>query len=269
MLTSGFPKEVASTLQQISPDIVRTEQYMDFLRSRFFRRTLLCHAGILLRRDLGPHSLNGLLLASPARPEADQVDLAPGVVQTFRMPSGAAASSSSAFSKAALAVLGEHWPQALGQEVLYRKARERLDDSFEDEPAAQLWSAVLGDLLHCYASGLVELRTWQAGFTTQVSDQPRVSTLAAYQAARGEAVVNQRHEPIRLDAVGKELLRVLDGARDHAALVRHLRERVAAGALAMTRDGQRLAEETLIEEALQKAVQETLRKLAAAALLTH
>ena len=139
----------------------------------------------------------------------------------------------------------------------------------EDESAAGLWSTVLGDLLHCYASSIVELRTWQADFTTQVTDQPRVSTLAAYQVARGEAVVNQRHEPIQLDAAGKEMVRVLDGARDHAALVRHLRERVAAGALAMTRDGQRLAEETLIEEALQKAVQETLRKLAAAALLTH
>ena len=54
MLTSGFPKEVAATLEQISPDIVRTEQYMDFLRSRFFRRTLLCHAGILVAPELRP-----------------------------------------------------------------------------------------------------------------------------------------------------------------------------------------------------------------------
>jgi len=43
MLTSGFPKEVNETLGRISQNIIHTEQYMDFIRNRFFRQTLLCH----------------------------------------------------------------------------------------------------------------------------------------------------------------------------------------------------------------------------------
>jgi len=45
MLTSKFPKEVAETLSKINKNIVSTEQYMDFLRNRQFRQTLLCHKG--------------------------------------------------------------------------------------------------------------------------------------------------------------------------------------------------------------------------------
>ena len=68
MLTSGFPHAVAETLEGISPDIVRTEQYMDFLRNRFFRQTLLCHKSLQLKRDLDANSINGLLVASNTQP---------------------------------------------------------------------------------------------------------------------------------------------------------------------------------------------------------
>ena len=35
--------EIEKTLRHISPDMLRMEQYMDFLRNRMFRQTLLCH----------------------------------------------------------------------------------------------------------------------------------------------------------------------------------------------------------------------------------
>lgn len=47
MLTSGFSREVQTTLEKISSDIIHLGQYMDFVRNRPFRQTLLC------RRDLG------------------------------------------------------------------------------------------------------------------------------------------------------------------------------------------------------------------------
>src|SRR5262249_31667625 len=158
----------------------------------------------------------------------------PGVAQTFRTPSGAAASTSSASTKAALAVLATSWPRAMDQETLLRETARRGGDYVDGGSATGLGGVGLGGLLHCYTSRIAELRTWQADFTAEVTDHPRVSALAAYQVAAGEAVVNQRHEPVKLDPVGKEMVRVLDGTRDRAALLRHLRERAAAGALTLT-----------------------------------
>ena len=54
---------------QISQDLIRTEQYMDFVRNRMFRQTLLCHDELTLKRNLAPECLTGLLVASAAKPD--------------------------------------------------------------------------------------------------------------------------------------------------------------------------------------------------------
>jgi SAM-dependent methyltransferase len=43
MAPDNFPKEVASVIKALSPDVIHLEQYLDFVRNRTFRQTLLCH----------------------------------------------------------------------------------------------------------------------------------------------------------------------------------------------------------------------------------
>ena len=88
MLTSGFPKQVAETLNRISRRIINTEQYMDFLRNRTFRQTLLCHRDLPLKRKVGAEDVHGLLVASAATPEPEPVDLEPGKKQFFQTLNG-------------------------------------------------------------------------------------------------------------------------------------------------------------------------------------
>ena len=57
MISSNLSTEVATTLAKIAPDIIRMEQYMDFLRNRTFRQTLLTHRGVTLNRHLTGESL--------------------------------------------------------------------------------------------------------------------------------------------------------------------------------------------------------------------
>jgi SAM-dependent methyltransferase len=44
MVPANFPPAVQATLDKLAADQVHLEQYMDFLRNRMFRQTLLCHA---------------------------------------------------------------------------------------------------------------------------------------------------------------------------------------------------------------------------------
>jgi cyclopropane fatty-acyl-phospholipid synthase-like methyltransferase len=65
---NGLPPEVAETLQGISSDLIRLQQYLDFLCNRTFRRTLLCHGDVRLNREPSPQLLTAFHASALARP---------------------------------------------------------------------------------------------------------------------------------------------------------------------------------------------------------
>jgi len=269
VLTGGFPEEVAETLDRISDDLIRNEQYMDFVRNRMFRQTLLCQKNISLKRGLGGEDVSGLLVASAARPDKEPVDLAPGVKQSFEPPGGLPVQTEFPLTKAALTVLWEHWPRVIDPNTLFQEASRRLGDSLGHRKAQiQKSRRVLADdLLHCYAANVVEFHTWQADFVTEVSERPRVSGLASYMAGKEQFAVNQRHQGVHLDPVALELLRLLDGTRDRTALIKHLSNLVEKGTLVVKEDGASSENAEKTRADLSKAVEEGLAKLATNALL--
>jgi methyltransferase-like protein/SAM-dependent methyltransferase len=264
MLTSGFPAETAATLERISPDIVRAEQYMDFLRNRSFRQTLLCHAHREIGRALHAADLRGLLLASPIVPDAG----GGGGARPFRMPDGRHVKTDFPLTRAALAVLGERWPTAVDQETLLALAADRVTPAPAAEALRQQWAVVLDDMLHCYSTGAVELHTWQAPCVARVSPRPSVSRMVAYQARAGSIVTNQRHEPVTLDVVGERLVPLLDGTRGREALLSEMGRVVAAGGLVLRQDGRAISGPADAVEALAAALHQTLESFARRALLT-
>jgi methyltransferase-like protein len=269
VLTSGFPEEVAETLDRISDDLIRNEQYMDFVRNRMFRQTLLCREGISLERGLGGEDVRSLLVASEARPDKEPVDLAPGINQSFEAPGGLPVQTDFPLTKAALTVLWEHWPHAIDLNTLFHEASRRLGNSPGHRKAEiQKSRRVLADdLLHCYAANAVEFHTWQADFVTEVSERPRVSGLTSYMAGKEQFVVNQRHQGVHLDPVARELVRLLDGTRDRPALIEHLSEMVEKGMLVVKEEGNSSANAEKTKADMSEAVEEGLAKLAANALL--
>lgn len=267
MLAGGFPDAVRRTLDEISDDIVRSEQYMDFLRARFFRQTLLCHADRSLKRDLSSADILEMLVASPVTAEKTPVNLAPAVQETFRSPSGVRINTASQVTKTAFCVLEEHWPRAVGLPELVTEVRTRLDGELPDT-VERVTQALADDLLHGFASGLVELHGWQADFVTSVSDRPLVSAMARAQAEAGLPAVNQRHELARLDAVATFLVRILDGTRDHADLLEALSGAAEAGQLRVKdAKGNPMGDPDEIRQALEQSLNEALAALECGAML--
>ena len=88
----------------MADDEVQFEQYLDFLRNRTFRRTLLCHAGVSraarLRR---PAACAGCCCSSRAATLVDDPGpLESPAIAKFRSPRGAMLSASHPLVKAAL-----------------------------------------------------------------------------------------------------------------------------------------------------------------------
>jgi len=271
MLTSGFPRKVAETVEGISKDLIAAEQYMDFLRNRLFRQTILCHNEVSLERTLGSSSLEHLLIASRATPERLPVDLTPGVKQAFRTGTGAWTKSDFPITKAALAILRDAWPKALTLDTLRKDAEAVVRDTLPafsiDPPGCK--ESLAEDLLHCFAGNVVEFHTCQQDFITVVSEKPMVSPLAAYQAEHGLPIVNQRHESIEIDPVSKELLKAMNGARDLNGLIDYLVHQGISGAFPMEKNGKPLSGEKNLRRALEEGVADLVQNIANLALVMH
>jgi len=269
MFSISFPAETAETLDRLSQDLIRTEQYMDFVRNRMFRKTLLCHDDLTLKRSLSAADLTGLLVASPASPTEEPVNLRPGTSQTFRWPQGPSLATNHPLTKAALLVLSRQWPRAINLETLVAEALTLLGDhQFLAETDLQLGLNVLGDhLLQGLLRGYLELHTWQADFTTDVSDRPKISELAWYLLAQRQPLVSPRHRLVELDHPTELLCLALDGTRNREALLGYLMELVTKGDLVVRLDGEPLTDPDQIRDTLADGLEHSLDRVARTALL--
>jgi methyltransferase-like protein len=211
--------DVLAALEERDDDILAREQYLDFLKCRMYRQTLLCHAGVELRRDLALEVLAHLRVASPAEPAEPDADLRDRSVVEFRGPKGAALRTDEPLIKLALDRLRDDWPRSVAFGELAAHARGRAPDASgrEETDAARLLG---GTMLQAYAANLVQLHVHQPRFASAPGERPRASALARLQARTGDAVTTLLHTTIRIDdGAGRRLLTLLDGTRDRAALV--------------------------------------------------
>jgi len=272
MLVSNFPPQVAETLRRIATDIVRMEQYMDFVRNRTFRQTLLVHEGAPIKRNLDGQALAGFLLVSSTQPASAQPSLAQGVPETFRI-ARASVTTPNGITKAALLFLTQQYPLGIGFEELASVARARLvecgvGDGADATPERD--RQILGnDLLQAYAVDAVELHVRIPRMSSTPSARPVASPLARLQATQGEKVTNLRHEVVVLDSFSRQILPLLDGTRDREALAAALAKLAKEGVLKVRdkQSGASLTSATALDDVLRRVVQAGLPSLARAALL--
>jgi SAM-dependent methyltransferase len=221
-----FPEPVAKELRGLSHgSLVRQEQYADFLKNRRFRQTLLCHEEARPARALLPEAAGALFVASAARPVTEPADLvSPSAVVEFRLPDGPGLSTAHPLAKAALAHLGTIWPRAIGLDALVRRAQGILGAPGAGDPRGE--ARALSELIvSAYSARVVQLFTVPSPFVLEVSQRPAASAIARAQARRGdEWATTLRHGVVQLeDPVARQLLCLLDGTRDRAALLEEMR----------------------------------------------
>jgi len=272
ILPTMFPANLGpaaeKNLAPFSTDVISAEQHMDALRSRSFRQTLLCHAGVPLKRHLGLASLEGLYLAGELRSENPVPDLKSPNGERFLISSGATVGSPAPIVKAALYHLSVSWPRAVSLEELFAGAAGLLGSDGVPATFSAMERQSLGDnLVQCLVAGLVEARSAPDSFVTTVSQRPCTSRLARTQARTSAQVNNRRHEVVNLDDVSQNTLAHLDGQRDRAELLRILRESMESGRLSVFKDGVPVGRVEVADEILEQALEQCLSKLAARALL--
>jgi hypothetical protein len=160
--------------------------------------------------------------------ESDEAELkGPGVVE-FKTSSGGSVATDHRLSKVALSLLGKAWPRAIAFTDL---TKEALRISFGNGAATRNEAEVdaLADVLfRAFCNGVVHLHRTPPRLTTVVSERPRASELARWQATRLPLVTNLLHCSVQLEGpIARAFLPLVDGTRTVDELVGDLKASLA------------------------------------------
>lgn len=272
MSASNFPPQVERMLRNVSNDTIRMEQYMDFVRNRMFRQTLLCHANVQLDRSFGRKSIQEMFIASDTRPDSERApDIRSRVPMTFRRR-GSTLTSSEPLVKAAMIHLGEQWPRAIYFGDLLNAARRSLSPGplvLEAERVKREVDILAGPLTKCFATTHVDIFTSPPRFTLEVSDCPFALRLARHQARASRRVTNVWHCSVQLTDLQRNLLCHLDGSHSSEDLIDVLLGEVRSGSLVVHEQGTAVADQQRSREILIDILHSNLQQLGAKGLLQN
>ena len=235
--------ELREKLRQLSADDIQYEQYLDFVRNRTFRRSLLCRAGRVIAREPDPAALRSMFLRArcAAEPSTD------AGAEVFRTNAGASITMAHPVVRAALHVLIDAQPAALGFDALLLQTRSGV------APGVVVSTEMLTDaMLRCAMVRLLDLTTHAERCATQPSIRPKASPLARYEARTELLVTSLSHVQVRLSDFDRYLLTRCDGTRDERALVDDLIVAAGSGAIDLGASPPRHAIEETVRAALEQ-----------------
>lgn len=270
MHPTNFQPGVGKVLQQLGDDIIARQQYLDFLKGRRFRQTLLCRDSVPIDRNIPPERVMSLRAASSAEPSSP---LSPKTLDSpvqFCGPHHSSITTGHPLMKAALLCLGENWPRPLSFQALWGMAQARLlawgSTSPFDTPADRMdW---VKTLFLCYQGGLVELHSWAPALTLKPGDHPLVSPLARLQTLQGTMVTTLCHTSVEISgALEKKLLQLLDGTRDRPMILQALEQTILSGAAILPQNGEPVHDTKKVRQLLADGLESQLEHLARLGLL--
>jgi SAM-dependent methyltransferase len=270
MVPRGLTPKATEVIDRIG-DVLLREQYLDFMRGRHFRKTLLCHSSVPLNRTIGPDCVRSYYVSTFAEPESPAPRPGPGVEDTFQTVGLARLSTADPLSRAVLWYLAEKDPERMPFPQLAAEVEVRAGQQFGFVPGPDqdVPSAIADFIWAAYKVGLLDLHLHVPPYVVKVSDKPLASPLVRWQARQGDVVSTLNHRCLKLNgSIHRGLLALLDGSRDRTALRADLRRTFAQGKLELLDgDGKPIRDMSLVDKALDTELEPLLQKASRTALL--
>ena len=227
---ASLSEDTAASLTAIAgDDVVRREQYLDYLKGRRFRQTLLCRQQATIARPPHAHAILplqviGQLHEDTAFANSDLGKAHPGL-RRFCSSSGAALTTPNAEVADVLNAVGHAFPNPLRVEQLLRHFPSKSEQPGARQDAE---STLCKALLIAFEYGLLTLHCDAPAFADAPGLRPRLNRLSRLQLELGQDMIaSLRPSLVRLDSqLGLELVKLLDGERDRPALLQALVERM-------------------------------------------
>lgn len=250
MFDTRYPVEVRETLASLGDDVVRKEQYLDFIKCRRFRQTLICRSEIKLERTASVAVIKEVLFSSSARTASPDADLLDDSSVQFLGESDLKGDASAPVAKLALASLGLKWPERMSFADLHAAVSEAIGSAVDADTLA-------GALREFIEMGAADAHLLPIRYATTAGERPRVSIWTLHQQKIGGNLTSLRHHTIQIrDAFGVWLVAQLDGTQTSEEIAHKLASTVKPDADGLLDFDKELREaQELVTAGIQKFVQ--------------
>ncbi len=269
MYIGNLPKKVSDKLAEIK-DIVRVEQYLDYLNNRRFRSSLLCKKTAQINRALSASDIEKFYISmnsQPEKPEAE-VNLEDSLDTLkffFNNNKDVNVSTSSPAMKAILYTLSENVGNMINTEELIKSSVKKLKNVKAEEVKAEF----INNAMKLVLSGYINISSEAPKYLAKTSEKPKVSELVRFQCEHTPNywVTNQKHERLSINIFDKVALRYLDGNNDSKKLLENIVKHVEKGDLTLSKDNVKIENPEDIKKELSAVIEQLKTKLATSALL--
>lgn len=257
MYLGSLPENVRSVLSTIQNDIVRTEQYIDFLTNRRFRMSLLCKDSLVVNRILNPADIKNFYLRTKIEKKGQDYQLSGLKNLTVNVTNNPVVG-------AMCEVFSEQRSKSALISDLDKKIQQKLGAK---EAKSDMKSIILQNILEIILRGGGLISADKDNYVMEISERPKVSKLARQQVSEQVWVTNQRYEKVATDLFSRILLKYADGTKTHEELKDLLFSHVEKGDISVNRENKKLEDKKEIKEVLVQLISTALASFAKNALL--
>lgn len=264
MFIGNLPPKAAEKLQSVN-DIIRTEQYIDFISNRKFRQTLLCHDNVTINRAINSDKLQQFYTTLNIQPAVseDKVDLNNTIESInfyYNNDEKSTLATTSPVMKALLYVYSENNGNPLTTESMADLVAKKLHKVKIEEIKAELGQAITKMVLQ----GYVQIFATKPVSIYEITKKPLVSSLARYQASNfgkpNAFATSSINTIIPLQLHEQYIITLLDGKHTIENIKSELLKKFNEGALVLSNENGPITDETLLKSFGDLAVDEALQK---------
>ena len=242
---SDMKRESLQALERISADEIRMEQYLDFLRKRTYRQSLVCHSDQKIRRTLEPEIVDRYFLES--------------LLVRTQSPSH----FRNRFNGITIAVDDPDLHSALNILTDLNRSYWTFSDLVAEIQRKYAMRVDEGNLrrmfVQAFVTGHLELHTAPGPYSYDWSGMPCASRCSRSQAVIGPKVTNLSHHNVVLSELDRVVVQMLDGTTRVEDLVPKVRSALLTGNRQVETVG----------GSLEKSILLSVRNLAKMKLLLH
>ncbi len=266
MFPGNFPQGITETLSKASGDVIKTEQYIDFIRNRRFRTSLFCHQDIELNRSLEPKCLEDFYILAQISTNEDlsKIDLTSRKEIAVEFRGNVKFASANPAVIIALRILIEQKGKPIATKELLNKVSEISGPAANQ---AVIQKVILEQFLRLVLADAISIYSYPGKFITEITEKPKASELARYQAANNTWITNQKAERRNVDLFNRLLLGHLDGNNNFADILEKMLKHVENNELVININGKKAVDSNQLREVLRVMIKENIGNLVPNAVL--
>jgi methyltransferase-like protein/2-polyprenyl-3-methyl-5-hydroxy-6-metoxy-1,4-benzoquinol methylase len=258
MYLGSLPENVRSVLATIQNDIVRTEQYIDFISNRRFRMSLLCKNDVKANRALNPEDVKNVYFRTKIEKKNE------GSYQLTGLKQLTLSIANNPVGEALCEVLIEQQPNSTQVEELEQKVQKKLGAKVAKAGAK---SIIYQNLLEIIIRGGGFISSDKDQHVKEISERPEVSKLARHQVSSQIWVTNQRYEKVTTDLFSRMAIKYCDGTKSIDEVKRAIISHVEKGDVNLNQGDKKIENKKDIEVLVGQLLKTALESLARNALL--